>query len=326
MYDILSVGDATMDHLAVVEDASVNCSINQDHCLLCFTYADKIPIKKLSHEVAGNAANNAVGSARLGMKTAFWTILGSDSGGKQIHQKMIDEGVDPVYVELHEGEETNNSIVLNYHAERTILIYHVNRQYKVPKLEKAEWMYLTSMGHGWEVISEDIITYVNENKVKMAFNPGTFQLKSGMEVLRPLFQVCEVLFVNKEEAETLVNNGKPGDISFLLMALKKEGPKIVVITDGSKGAYAYEGKDAYSMGICKASVVEKTGAGDAFGTAFVVALHNGKSIQDAMMWGTANSGSVVEKIGPQAGLLRKGEIDYVINDRCVVEHIEPKKM
>lgn len=315
-----------MDHLAMVEEASVNCSINQDHCLLCFTYADKIPMKKLSHEVAGNAANNAVGSARLGMSTAFWTILGDDSGGHQIQQKLKNEGVDTKYVELVKGGETNNSIVLNYKAERTILIYHVDREYKVPDLEPAQWMYLTSMGHGWDVIVDDIVKYIKARKVKLAFNPGTFQLRSGMDVLRPLFEVCEILFVNKEEAEMLVNNSKPGDISFLLMALKKEGPALIVITDGSKGAYVYDGKEAHEMGICKAHVVEKTGAGDAFGTAFVAALHHGKTLQEAMMWGTANSGGVVEKIGPQAGLLRKGEIDYVVNDRCIAEHIEPKKI
>lgn len=319
MYDIISIGDSTIDHLAQVEDATVNCTIDKDHCLLCFHYADKIPVSRLNQEVAGNAANNAAGSARLGLKTSLWTIVGDDDGGNMIYQKMLDEKVSCEWIEILEGGETNYSIVINFEGERTILIYHNKRKYDLPHFPKSEWVYLTSMGEGWETIISQLLHYLKRENAKLAFNPGTFQLKSGLDVLRPLFAVTDVLFVNKEEAQMLVNNSKRGEISFLLMALKKEGPELVVITDGSKGSYAYDGVSAYYMDICPASVVEKTGAGDSYGTAFVAALYYSKSIEEAMRWGTVNSASVIAKIGPQAGLLKKDELEDWSKNRCPVE-------
>ena len=49
-------------------------------------------------------------------------------------------------------------------------------------------------------------------KVKLAFQPGTFQLKLGADKLRPLIAASEVVFVNKEEAERIVDDGTPIDI------------------------------------------------------------------------------------------------------------------
>lgn len=55
-------------------------------------------------------------------------------------------------------------------------------------------------------------------------------------------------------------------------------------------------------------LLKKTGAGDAYATAFIAALFYDKSIVEAMAWGAINSASVIEQIGPQAGLLRKEQV------------------
>src|SRR5690606_33062177 len=123
------------DHFVIFHDATVNCKINKDICQLCINYADKLPVDQYVSLVAGNAANNAVGSARLGLKTAFYVVIGQDVGGKRIHDELEKEGVATRYVVLKEGEETNNSFVLSFQGERTILVYHVKRNYNLPDLD-----------------------------------------------------------------------------------------------------------------------------------------------------------------------------------------------
>jgi len=302
-YDIISIGDATLDNFLRLEDANVACDVNKQHCMLQLNYADKIAVDELHHVIGGNAVNNAVGSSRLGMASAFYSIVGEDKTGEQIVETVRMEGVSDEYVAVDKGKSSNYSVVLNYKSERTILVYHEHRTYKLPKLKRANWVYLTSMGQGWERISKNLVAYMKKDGTKMAFNPGTYQLKSGLAVLRPLLAVTEILFVNKEEAERIV--GVHDDLKELLKACCEVGPRITVITDGQNGSFAYDGNEFWKCGITPTPVIERTGAGDSFATAFVAATHMGKDVPTALRWGTMNSASVILKIGPEAGLLNR---------------------
>lgn len=305
-FDIISIGDCTEDNLMEVPDAEVNCSIHPNRCLLCFSYADKIPASSLHIKSAGNANNNAVGSARLGMKAAIYTILGNDGVGIFIKNKLREAGVAQDYIVYDPKLRTNFSVVINYKGERTILVYHAKRKYKLPKLSKTKWLYYTSLGEKHAGLNRQIISFVKKNTVKLGYNPGTYQLRAGVKQMKPVLAVCEVVFVNKEEAARIV--GPQHDVRHYLMALRKLGPKIVVVTDGVAGSYAFDGKQFWYMGILKTPVIERTGAGDAYATGFIAALHYEQTIREAMCWGTMNSSSVIMKYGPQDGLLTRSGI------------------
>jgi sugar/nucleoside kinase (ribokinase family) len=128
--------------------------------------------------------------------------------------------------------------------------------------------------------------------------------------MKDILRHTEVIFVNREEAETLV--GDSVDIPGLLYRLHELGPHIAVITDGKNGAYASNSVNVYYLPIFPAKFVEATGAGDAFATGFVAALFHGKTVPEAMRWGTANSASVIGKIGPQEGLLTIPELHAML--------------
>ena len=306
VYDIISVGDATLDVFVSLQEASVLCNLQRDVCQLCLSYADKIPVEKVQRVIGGNAANNAVGSSRLGLKAAFYSIVGNDTTGQQILETVKREKVSCEYVHVDRKQESNYSVVLNYKAERTILVYHIDRKYKLPKLKPTKWIYLTSMGRNHMNLHRELLAHVRKTGTKLGFNPGTHQLKQGLEKLRPLLQVTTVLFVNKEEAKRLV--GEIADMKELLMAVRHVGPQIVVITDGEKGSYAYDGQSFWKCAITDTPVIERTGAGDSFATAFLAAMNLGMGVTEAMRWGTMNSASVITKVGPQAGLLTKAQM------------------
>ncbi|MBI2099493.1 carbohydrate kinase family protein [Candidatus Uhrbacteria bacterium] len=301
-HHILSIGDATIDKFVKLKDASVLCTLEREKCMLCLSFADKIPIIRLDEKVAGNALNNAVGSARLGLDAALYTVLGSDDTAKKVIDRMEKEKVAGDYVVIQKGTNSNYSVVLNYKGERTILVYHHPRQYVLPKINHPQWIYYTSVwAKGAAKLNRQLVEYVKEKKNFLTFNPGTHQINEGFRSLSRLLKVTDVFFVNKEEAQALIGDHK--NIKLLMKDLKRHVPGRIVVTDGSKGSYTYDGEKCYFLPIFKARVVEMTGAGDAYATGFIAALFHGEKAREAMRWGAANSASVIEKIGPQDGLL-----------------------
>lgn len=304
-YDIISIGDATIDTFLFVEDVKVK---NVDGKQIAeISWGDKLPVSKLARTVAGNAANNAVGSSRLGMKTAFYTVLAHDTGGREIIHKMKKEKVATDYIVIDEKHGTNASTVLSHDGERTIFVYHEHRKYKMPRFAPAKWVYLTSLGDGFEKMYGDLAKYLDANKTKLGFNPGTFQLRKGIKANEKILKRTEVLSLNKEEAIFWV--GQTDDIEELCRRLTKLGPKAITLTDGRKGAYSYSSEGFFYIPEFPGDRIEATGAGDGFTTAYIAALYYGLPHSEALMWGPVNAGSVVMAIGPQAGLLDKKQIE-----------------
>lgn len=319
-FDLLTIGDTTIDTFLFIHDAVVSCSLKKETCQLCVNYADKLPVEKMNRLVAGNAANNAVGATRLGLKTIISTTLGNDGSGEWIYKKLKSEKVDLSRVKIDKKLDTNASTVLSFKGERTIFVYHAPRKYSLPPMPPARFVYYTSVGERHAQLNKDVAAYIKRTKARLAFNPGTYQLRSGLKALAPVIAVTEILFVNKEEAMRIV--GPRDDIRHYLMALHKLGARTVVITDGPNGSFSFDGNKFYQLGVPKTKVVERTGAGDAFATGFVAARFYGRSVPEAMCWGTMNSSSVIMFVGPQAGLLTRAGLDKFhkkIKHTCAME-------
>lgn len=303
-YDIISIGDATIDTFLFVDDVEVKRV--KGRMIASISWGDKLPVQEYHRTVAGNAANNAVGSKRLGLKTALYTVLAHDTGGREIVHKMRKEKVDTEYIIIDENHPTNASTVLSHDGERTIFVYHEHRKYKLPKLAPSRWVYLTSMADGFEKIHKDLAAYIDKHDVQLGFNPGTFQLRKGPKFNKLMLERTAILSINKEEAQSWV--GDFHDPEELCKRLRKLGPKAVVLTDGRRGAYSYSDEGYFWMPEFPGPRKDTTGAGDSFTTAYIGALILGKSHAEALRWGPVNAGSVVNAVGPQAGLLTQSQI------------------
>ncbi|MBI2590341.1 MAG: carbohydrate kinase family protein [Candidatus Blackburnbacteria bacterium] len=316
--DLISVGDSTIDIFMQVEqkDTESVCGLKGEERLICFAYGGKIPVSTYKRiPASGNAANNAIGSSRLGLKTALYAVLGSDQDSNDTKKVFVDEGVDIAHVTIDPDVGSNLSVVLNYSGERTIFVYHQPRQYELPSnLPNSKWMYLTSVGSEHQRLHDQVLEFIKRSKTKLAFNPGSYQLRDGINLLQPVLSLANVLILNREEAVVLVGGSSGEDVKQLIVELKSRCPGCVVITDGAYGSYAsYDGREIWHAGIStSAPIVEKTGAGDAYSTGFVAALIQGKTLPEAMLWGTMNSTSVAGHIGAREGLLTPMKMEEFI--------------
>jgi len=310
-FDLLTIGDATVDVFMTPLETETVCEMDKKECKICFSYGDKIPVRNLEFTIGGNAANNAVGSSRLGINAAIVLTLGGDTVGDLIVERLIRERVDTAYVSRQSASSSNYSTIINYSGERTIFTYHAPRSYEFPvQLPIIPWVYLTSMGETFRPFYNHFVDWLKKNPgIKLAFNPGTWQMKAGVEAIGEILSLSQILYVNREEAEKLSNfpdsHGKEKE---LLTLVSRLGPKICIITDGPEGSLAYDGQRFLKCGIYPQEVTERTGAGDAFGSGMIAALIKGKSLDEALIWGTVNSASVVSFVGAQKGLLKEEEM------------------
>lgn len=312
--NLLTIGDASMDVFMTPTESETLCQVNTKECFIAFSYGDKIPVRNLEFSLGGNAANNAVGAVRLGVKCSIVITLGEDNVGNWIVEGLKKEGVDLTYVIQQPATLSNYSNIINYSGERTIFTYHAPRSYEYPvALPAAPWVYLTSMGEAFRPFYNHIAEWFRTNpKVKLAFNPGSWQIKADINQISDILSLTYLIFVNRKEAEKLT--GTPdshGNEKELMVALAKLGPKICVVTDGGGGSFVYDSqaKKFIKCGILPVDAYERTGAGDAFGSGMLSALVKGKSLEDAVLWGTVNSASVIGYTGSQKGLLKEGEMD-----------------
>jgi ribokinase len=317
--DVISIGDIVTDaFIKLFEDQAVTYE-NAQGKWLSMPFGTKIPYDHVEViEAVGNAANAAVAFARLGLESAFVTNVGADSHGRDMIKALDKNKVDSRFVRINPGKKSNYHYVLWYKDERTILIRHEEYDYHWPHLRPAEtpkWAYFSSISEHAIPYHDQVADWLDdEPAVKLAFQPGTFQMEAGTERLKRIYQRSQVLILNREEA-ALVGGGKHDDTHDLFNHLHALGPKIVVITDGPKGAFASDGENRFQMPLYPdpAPPVDRTGAGDSFASTLVAALIKGKSLEEALRWAPINSMNVVQKVGAQAGLLKEKELEHFLH-------------
>lgn len=318
--DFLAIGDIVTDAFIKLKDVRIDTDADQGdmgYDEICFRFGDKVEYEELEDVPAvGNSPNAAVSAARLGLTSALDTNLGDDIRGKLCVETLKKEGVLQDFVHVHEDMQSNYHFVLRFGPERTILVKHEVYPYTLADFGTPQWMYLSSLGETSLEYHHEIARYLSENpSVKLAFQPGTFQMQLGVEALKDIYEHTEVFFCNKEEAqrilETEVNN-----IQKLLESVRNLGPTIAVITDGANGAYASNGEHTWSVPMYPdpAPPVDRTGAGDSFSSTFTSALALGHDIPTALLWGPINSMSVVQHVGAQAGLLTREKLEEYLRN------------
>jgi ribokinase len=313
-YDFVAIGDILIDAFIQLNKDYADVSIDQDtgRKTLLMEFGSKLPYDDVTVVPAvGNSPNAATSATRLGLETALVTHLGNDKFGKECLHALRERGVHTDFVKMHEDKKTNYHYVLRYGPERTILINHEKYPYSLPDFPvPPKFFYFSSVGEHGIPYHHEIAEYVKNNETKLAFQPGTFQIKVGYEEIRDIYENTEIFFCNKEEAQSILKTTEQ-HIPTLIRGIRELGPTLPVITDGPNGAYVVDTDDqAWHMPMYPdpAPPVDRTGAGDSFSSTFTAAIILGKEPAEALSWGPINSMSVVQYIGAQEGLLPREEL------------------
>ncbi len=313
-------------HVLVIGSSVIDLflDIDPDHVEIkdkkaAFNLGDKVPSQIKKSAIGGNGANVSVSLSRLEIPTTFYTYLGNDFFSREIQEGLSREGV-ALEVERHEDKNSPLHVILDFPQDRVILSnYSKNQHSFAPKGKEFDYIFLTSIPQVWEDAYQKILEFSKSNNIPIAFSPGTHQIEEKNEIVEQVLTASKIYFSNREEAtkimnyeSRIMNNGEEinKQTKELLTAIKQTGPQIVSITDGNNGAYAIDGpNNCYFIKPAPSQGHEKTGAGDAYASAFFAAILNEQDVPTAMSWGVLNSGGVMEQVGAQTGLLTKKQLD-----------------
>ncbi|MDO5305624.1 MAG: carbohydrate kinase family protein, partial [bacterium] len=325
MFDVVTIGSATKDAFIETDGANIVSVSKKDSssAFMAYPYGSKIEINNFNIAIGGGAVNTACNFAGLGMKTATIVKVGEDSTGKDIVKMLEKRGISTDAVVFDEDENTGFSVILlSFQGDRTVLAHRgpnatiSKKDIDFDMIKNSKWLYIAPLnGESTEVLDK-IADFAEENDVNMAINVGTSSIKRGEKYLDKILKTAEVVVMNAEEASMLTKiQVRPDsktekfseckihpDIIKMLKHLKSTHAKIVVITDGGNGAYAYDGKMFYQCGEFPAKVISTLGAGDAFASTFVSVLHqSGWDIEKSLKFAAINAASVVGKFNAQDG-------------------------
>ncbi|MDP6648198.1 MAG: carbohydrate kinase family protein [Candidatus Woesearchaeota archaeon] len=309
MYDVITVGSATVDVFAKTEFSELLRGVNREECI-AYPVGSKILIDELIITSGGGGTNTAVSLSRLGHKVAFLGKIGSQENSHRVRLELRKENIDMSLVVRSKNSRTGYSIILDsIKHDRTILTFRGSNddlRYNEINLKKlkTKWFMFTSMiGNSFKTL-EKLASYAVRNKIKLAFVLSSYLARKGVRNLRGLLRKVDILILNKDEASILLGKYK---IEKLLKKLCSLGPRIVAITDGGKGVYVYDSDYLYFAKPNKIKVVETTGAGDAFASSFLSGIIRKKDIQFAIRLGMTNAESVIKHHGAKNDLLRYKE-------------------
>lgn len=270
----------------------------------------KMEVDDVTFSTGGNATNVAVTLARQGVETSYMWGLGHDPASQSILYDLDQEGIDTSEVIQDEAYQAGYSVIMiATNGERTILNNRGKafgrsgrNNFNLDAIKGHDWIYPTSLGHAGIKLLADIIDTAEKNGVKVMLNPAGPELQER-EKLVGLLDSVDVLITNKEEMQQLVSGETIEELA--LHALHYS--PVVIVSDGPNGVVATDGKTLVRAGMYEdVPVIDRTGAGDAFASGFLSQWSQGKSLKDSIIFASANSTSVVTKIGAKAGILKKG--------------------
>ena len=333
MFDVITVGSATLDAFIETDAASIVSvsSLNTKKEFMAYPYGAKIEIDNFEFETGGGALNTAVNFSNLGLKTSTIIKIGDDIQSGKIKKVLENANVDMSNVIKSKKYQTGFSIILiSFQGDRTVLAHrganaHMEKDdINFDAIKKSKWLYLAPLNGESTKVLDKVAMFAEKHDVNLAINIGTSSIKQSKKNLTEVLKTAEVIILNKDEATMLTEiEVRPDtktekysqepihpDIIKMLKELSYKKDKITIITDGKNGVYAFDGHCFYQCSEFPANVVSTLGAGDAFASTFVATLEKTKwDVEKSLKYASINAASVVEHFGAQSGFLSFEEIE-----------------
>ena len=260
----------------------------------------------------GKGANQAVAAARLGGNVTFICKTGNDIFGRQSEQLFQEEGINTDHILSDPDHPSGVALItVDQHAENCIVVASgANATLSVSDLGN-----LDQLIDQMEIVLIQLeiplatVAYVIQmaaaKGVKVVLNPAP-----ACSLPDDLLSNVSVITPNRTEAEILsgivVNDLESAKKAAQI--IRGKGVDTVIITLGREGALILHDNEFIHILAPVVEAIDTTAAGDVFNGAIVVALAEGKNIEDAAIFACNASAISVTRLGAQSSAPLRNEI------------------
>lgn len=347
---ILVIGSVTIDNIvSVAQEAIERISLhNGETSFLLLEQGRKVDAESISSHVGGGAANVAVSMARQGLEVEVLALAGEDLNGRKIRQRLIDEGVGVNHFISQPDWQTGSSILIYSHDQNAAIFTKrginsgLGEQLHRVNFADYRLVYVGCLSSHSRACLPHIVEQAKAAGCLVAANPCIGQDEEAIDQFLAIAENIDYLSLNKQEtisllskthrrlytklpllpvavAETppLMRSGLHVNdywlpLNDVMSMICSTGPGCFSLTDGSSGAYLFDGKQLLFCPAAEVQPMGTAGAGDAFASTIVAQLLQGHDSLRALYAATRNAASVVGYMDTQSGLLRAAEIDQVV--------------
>lgn len=345
MFDVITIGSATLDVFLRCSHLHANIHLSEgegERKEICLPYGGKTEVEDVLFEVGGGATNAAVTFARMGLSVAPVAKIGQDFAAAKVIDELTKEKVNTtLLVQAPDGQTDFATILWAPNFGTTILVYRGKNGLQLenlpPQMPQAKWSYVSStdgnidlipriMNHACPPSADASGDCRRESRIMIAWNPGRKELEQKEKLLSILPNV-DLLMLNKMELCELLNLAEMETQQLLTQAATLPC-KSLIITDGHNGSYycnnnlrlGGQGKWLHAESF-QIERLETTGAGDAFGSAFIAGKVKGLNDTDCLKMGSANAASVVTQPGAKKGILSWEQMQNWLGKELKIEEI-----
>ena len=344
---VLAIGGAMIDTIAIIADHRIErmTMLNADSSFLLLEEGRKTEAIEISTHVGGGAVNAAVAMARLGLDVSALVKLGTDQRAETVLGHLLQEGVSTRWAMRDNRAPSGASVLVSSHDRNAAIFTFrgANTLLGVEDLREEAFgvdaVYVSSLSNEAADAFPAIVDRAKAKGALVATNPRVRQLSSRGPAFQEALAKIDILAINRSEADVLVpqlvarfGEGGPkltlaaGEVPPRLVtrgfasgghemtlpaffgALRRLGPRFVIVTDGRNGAFLGTQDAILYCPVLETKVVGTAGAGDAFNATFTACIALGQEPQEALRAATVNAASVVGHIDTQSGLLSRDKI------------------
>lgn len=256
----------------------------------------------------GSAANSAIWFSRLGHHATLISKVGDDFFGKLVTANLLEEGV-RISISVDSDHPTGVLVALiEPDGERSFLIKPGANYFLRPDeienelYENADLFLLSGYSLYRESSREASIAAIKTAQnvgVKIAVDPASAGLLAefGVERFLEITAGIDILLANREEAQLLCGTDGDSEWQTLISALSKSF-ELVGLKLGEDGSAAVQrGAQMVHIGALTVEIIDTTGCGDAWNSAFLSSHLSGQDLAICLREGAKLAARVLQQVG-----------------------------